>query len=154
MVLYRISSQKYALDLSGRGAALYGGRWNPQGMPMVYTAGSISLACLEYLVHNYHVLSTKSVCLTKIRTRSDTTYDSLEEGSLPHDWQEKSYTPQSTQALGGQFLRENTSYMLKVPSAIVPSEFNYLLNPSHPGHDLTSVEECLDSFVIDERLFG
>lgn len=152
MLLYRISNQKYVHDLSGRGAALFGGRWNPRGMPMVYTTGSISLACLEYLVHNFHVLATKSICLTKIRVNPSTLPSSMEQGSLPFDWQEKSYMPQSTQALGEQFLKENASYVLKVPSAIVPSEFNYLLNPSHPDHEMTFIEEYVDSFVIDERL--
>ena len=152
MLLYRISNQKYVHDLSGRGAALYGGRWNPRGMPMVYTTGSISLACLEYLVHNFHVLSAKSICLSKIRVSPSVPPNSIEKEVLPLDWQEKSYVPQSTQALGEQFLKESASYIFKVPSAIVPSEYNYLLNPSHPDHEMTFMEECIDSFVIDERL--
>ncbi len=153
MLLYRICNQKYAHDLSGQGAALYGGRWNPRGMPMVYTAGSTSLAYLEYLVHNLHVLSTKAVCLVKIRINPGTDPETLEQGALPHDWQEKTYTPQSTQNMGERFLTGNKAYVLKVPSAIVSDEFNFLLNPSHPDHDLTSIEECIDPFVIDERLF-
>ena len=152
MVVYRISSSTYADDLSGVGAGLYGGRWNPIGMNVVYTSGSISLASLEYLVHNFHILNTKNVALVKIEIEDDLPIYELDEDDLPFDWQEKTYTPQSTQNIGRDVFESNKHYLLKVPSAIVPNEYNVLLNPRHEVHINTQIVETIDPFVIDERL--
>ncbi len=152
MLVYRISTRQYAHDLSGAGAGLYGGRWNPAGISMVYTAGSISLACLEYLVHNFHVMASRQVCLARIRVRSQA-IETLGILDLPGDWNEKSYLPASTQKIGVGFVKRAKSYLLKVPSAIVPDEHNFLINPLHPHHRQTVIEELIDPFVFDERLF-
>ncbi len=154
MIIYRISSIKYSNDLSGTGAGLYGGRWNPRGVNLLYTAGSISLACLEYLAHNFHVMQTTSICLSKIETPADSTIQEVAKNELPKDWKEKSYEPFSTQQLGLAFSEHSQSYILKVPSAIVPDEFNYLLNPMHPQHNQTIIKEQITPFQMNKRLFG
>jgi len=144
----------YAEDLSGTGAGLYGGRWNPKGISLLYTTEHISLACMEYLVHNIHVLATADICLTKIQITDSASILSLSPPSLPSDWKEKAFVPASTQKIGLDFVREGTHYLLKIPSAIVPGEFNYLLNPQHSDHSKTRIEEVINPFVMDERLFG
>lgn len=153
MLVYRISKKEYVKDLNGFGAGLFGGRWNPRGLNMVYTSGSISLASLEFLVHNYHILSSSDVALAEIQISDD---DSLvkvvDEKELPHDWSEKSYTPLSTQEIGNEFLT-SSAYILKVPSAIVPFENNYLLNPMHEAHRETKIRRVIDPFIFDKRLF-
>ncbi len=152
MIVYRISRRIYSKDLSGVGAGLYGGRWNPPGINLLYTAGSISLCYLEYLAHNIHLLINQEVCLIKIEVNDPVPILEPDFHSLPHDWDEKSYTPQSTMKYGSELVIENKHYLLKVPSAIVPQEFNYLLNPNHEEHSQTKVIEIIDPFKIDARM--
>jgi len=154
MEVYRISSKRYADDLSGIGAGLYGGRWNPKGLNMVYTAGSISLACMEYLVHNIHLMASKEICLSKIQISETAPVLHINEKQLPADWNEKSYLPITTQNIGQENFEKGINYVLKVPSVIVPDESNYLLNPYHEYHDKTSIVEQIFPFTMDERLFG
>ena len=153
MIVYRISRRIYANDLSGIGAGLYGGRWNPKGINLVYTAGSISLACMEYLVHNIHVMGLNDISLSKIEIRVSADIEPITEKVLPSDWSEKSYLPLSTQNIGRQFFEKGTEYMLKVPSVIIPDEYNYLLNPLHHLHDKAKIIEQINPFVMDERLY-
>lgn len=154
MLVYRICKSKYVRDLSGKGAALYGGRWNPPGIHLLYTAGSISLACLEYLANNFHIISSQDICLVKIRVNDESSVEECDLQSLGLNWNQKNYIPQTTQAIGENFVRESQSYMLKVPSAIVPQEYNFLLNPMHPHHKSTIIEEVVEPFILDGRLVG
>lgn len=154
MLVYRISSTKYANDLSGTGAGLYGGRWNPRGVSLLYTASSISLACLEYMAHNFHVMQTTTMCLSKIEIPDDSSIQEIPKNELPKDWREKSYEPFTTQQLGLAFSEHAQDYVLKVPSAIVPDEYNYLLNPLHPLHNQSIIKEQIIPFHMDNRLFG
>lgn len=153
MIVYRISSSIYSKDLSGVGAGLYGGRWNPVGINLLYTAGSISLTCMEYLVHNMHILKTKPISLSKIKIPDTSSTGTVRKSSLPDDWNEKSYLPMSTQKIGLEFFKSNKHHILKVPSAIVPEEFNYLFNPMHPNHRKIKIIEQIEPFDLDERLF-
>ena len=129
MLLYRVTSAKYADDLSGSGARLYGGRWNSEGKPMVYLASSRSLAVLETLAHFIPTnIPTESVMLT-IEAPDD--FLEIPENILPDNWNE--YPEQHiVKQIGNSFLQRNEHLLLKVPSALVPEEFNYLLNPLHP----------------------
>jgi len=153
MLVYRISHKRYVNDLAGTGAGLFGGRWNPIGLNLIYTAGSISLATLEYLVHNLHLISKNEVCLAKIQIEDKAPIEGLNLKDLPPDWSEKTYTPQSTQQIGERFIQTGKNYILKVPSAIVPDEFNLLLNPTHSWHQKTKIVEIIDPFRFDARLF-
>ncbi len=152
MFVYRISKEEYINDLSGIGAGLHGGRWNPKGLNMVYTSGSIALASLEYLVHNYHLLSTTTVCLAKIAIGMPKKIIEYQPDELPKDWNVQMNSLMKTQNMGKKFLQEQNSYVLKVPSAVVPGEFNYLLNPTHLHHANTNIVEIIDPFVFDQRL--
>jgi len=154
MLVYRISRHKYADDISGTGAGLYGGRWNPVGLNLLYTAGSISLACLEYLAHNFHILSSQDICLSKIKIATEVSVETVSLKNLPNDWRELSYTPSGTQKIGKQFIAQGKHYVLQVPSVIVPDEYNYLLNARHRDHAKTVIKEKIFPFRFDERLFG
>ncbi|MEM7548488.1 MAG: RES family NAD+ phosphorylase [Bacteroidota bacterium] len=153
MHVYRICKRKYSNDLSGVGAGLYGGRWNPRGMNLLYTAGSISLACLEYLVHNIHLSEATDICLSIIEIPDDSKIHSVTKESLPDDWNETSYLPHSTQSVGEDFINAGKNYILMVPSAVVPNEFNYLINPQHSDHTKTKTVKKTDPFELDSRLF-
>jgi len=154
MFVYRICKVNFSKDLSGTGAGLFGGRWNPKGIQLVYTASSISLATLEYLVHNFHLMQSQDLCLTKIQITKPRSIEEISTGNLPSDWNEKSYLPVSSQQIGLDFFTSKKHYILKVPSAIVPGEFNYLLNPFHPYHSSTEIKEQVFPFSIDKRLFS
>ncbi|HYK76511.1 MAG TPA: RES family NAD+ phosphorylase [Daejeonella sp.] len=134
MKVYRIEREKY-LDttLSGAGASMTKGyRWNSLNTKLVYTAESRALATLEVSVHldlsedlpsdRYYV---------EIEIPEDITILEVNISDLPEDWDSKPPTI-TTQTIGDDFVSENQAAILKVPSSIVPQEFNYLINPSHP----------------------
>src|SRR5438067_13369718 len=130
MILYRIAKCNYAGDLSGTGARLYGGRWNSEGKPMLYTASSRALAVLEVLVHLSPLLVPNNFCLVEIEVPENSIY-TLTPDLLPLNWRDIS-PPIALRDLGDDFLRKQEHLLMKVPSSIVPAEYNCLLNPLHP----------------------
>ncbi|MFA6057539.1 MAG: RES family NAD+ phosphorylase [Taibaiella sp.] len=148
MVVFRISSCRFINDLSGTGAALYGGRWNGLGTHMVYTAGSASLAMLESLVH-FGGRIVGDYCQLALEI-PDEGIDELKENTLPSNWRE-SPAPDALKIFGNQFITEGKALVLKVPSVLVPDESNFLLNPEHP--DFKKVRILVHGKVrFDERL--
>ena len=152
MVVYRICKKAYVNDLSGIGAGLYGGRWNPKGINLLYTAGTIALAYVEFLVHNYHLLSRVNVCLAAIEINSDDSMHEVNDQDFPDDWNEDPEFIHKTKEMGKDFAGKKKHYILKVPSAIVPGEYNYLLNPSHKQHHMTKIIHITDPMKYDKRL--
>src|SRR5476651_2345141 len=129
MVLYRIAKCTYADDLSGTGARLYGGRWNSEGKAAVYLASSASLALLEVLVHLPPLMIPDDYCLVEIEV-PDNSITRLTQKELPPNWRDIS--PQlALKQMGDEFLIKKETLLLKLPSALVPEEYNYLLNPLH-----------------------
>ncbi|MGN6178463.1 MAG: RES family NAD+ phosphorylase [Mucilaginibacter sp.] len=149
MILYRIAKCNYAADLSGAGARLYGGRWNSIGQPMVYMAASPSLAVLEVLVHLPPSIFPANFCLAEFDI-SDNSILTADNASLPDDWQDVS-PPIALKRLGDAFLKQNKYLLMKVPSVIVPQEFNYLLNPLHTDAAKIKLVEK-KAFSFDARL--
>ncbi len=148
MLLYRITKCMYAGDLSGTGARLYGGRWNSPGQAMVYTASSRSLAVLEALVHLQPTNMPDDFCLAVIKAPDDV--EETDAATLPANWHEypEHYILQQT---GNRFLQKQKHLLLKVPSAIVKEEFNYLINPAHPEALKVKVMSR-QPFAFDTRL--
>lgn len=128
---WRIAKGRHAKDaFSGAGARLYGGRWNSPGRPAVYVSETRALATLEILAG----LRTPSVipAYVLIRVEVDEAWVAeLDERRLPKGWRD-SPPGDATQRLGDRWIEAAESAVLRVPSAIVPSEFNYVLNPAHP----------------------
>ena len=150
MLLYRITNAKYADDLSGTGARLYGGRWNSEGKSMVYLASSRSLAVLEALAHFIPTNIPDDFVMLTIEAPDD--FYAIPENVLPDNW--NGYPEQYIlKQIGNSFLQRNEHLLLKVPSALVPEEFNYLLNPSHPKAGKLKIVKKT-SFNFDERLVG
>lgn len=114
----------------GEGARLYGGRWNSKGVRLVYTAGSLALACLELLV-NIDYEGTFSDYVAIPVEFDESLVLRVAPESLPHDWQDPNALPR-TRAIGDAWVARGSSAMLEVPSRVVPEETNYLLNPEHP----------------------
>ncbi len=128
---WRITKAKYLDEaFSGRGARLRGGRFNSEGAPMVYTAGSLSLAVLEVLANlpsNRHLRLHRAV---SVRFSEDVV-EVLRAEDMPEGWR-ATPVPPSIQALGDRRASSARALVLRVPSAVVPAEHNYLINPLHP----------------------
>lgn len=127
---WRLTKTKYlATAWDGEGARKSGGRWNSVGVPVIYASETLSLALVETLAHlTIGVLPAYSA----IRVDFDESIvTSVEARSLPKDWR-VSPPPATTQQIGDAWVVASKSAALRVPSVIVPSEFNYVLNPTHP----------------------
>ena len=149
MILYRIAECNYVNDLTGTGARLFGGRWNSEGHSMVYLASSRALAALEALVHLPPLLLPDNFCFAELEI-PDKNIFTLDIKTLPQNWAAIS-PPAGLKQIGNQFLKETKHLMMKVPSSVVPEEFNYLLNPFHP--DITKVKiRSIHPFNFDNRL--
>ena len=128
--VWRITTAAFARSaFSGEGARLYAGRWNPKGVPMVYTAANQSLAMLEMLVQD-QPLRARYVMI-QARIPSAVKIDRVKVDDLPSDWREIG-AREKLQAIGAAWATKRSTAVLAVPSAIVPAESNYLLNPLHP----------------------
>jgi RES domain-containing protein len=118
-------------DLDGEGARLYGGRWNSPGTAVIYTAGTLSLAVLEYLVH----LNPDKIPNDLVSIAGDIpdtlVIDHIGVETLPRNWREWTLQP-VTQTMGTQWVTSGRSAVLRVPSVVIPQESNYVLNPRHP----------------------
>lgn len=149
MEVFRLSKAQYANDLSGTGAKLAGGRWNKKGSAVVYTSGSRALATLEVLVH-IPAFYVPSEYILSIIWIPDGEIKSLDQKLLPEDW--SSLTPPMVlQELTNEWLQRQSSLGLKVPSAIVKDEYNFLLNPLHPKMEKIKVVSQ-EPYRFDPRL--
>ena len=147
MILYRIAKRAYA-DLSGTGARLFGGRWNSEGRSMVYLTSSRSLAVLEALVHLSPTNLPIDFCIMTIEAPDN--FAEIKTNQLPPNWDEYP-EPNSLKHIGNDFILKQRHLLLKVPSAIVKEEFNYLLNPLHPDAGLVKIIS-ITPFAFDQRL--
>lgn len=150
MLLYRLTKCIYANDLSGSGARLYGGRWNSEGRAMVYLASSRSLAVLEALVHLPPVDVPDEYCMVTIEAPED--FVAINEKLLPKNWQDHQDLDILKQ-FGNDFLFVRKHLLLKVPSAIVSEEYNYLLNPAHLDAQKIKLKSATP-FTFDNRLIS
>ena len=151
LTVYRICKTKYAATaFDGEGAFRFGGRWNSRCTRLIYTAGNLSLAALEMLVHldNDELLSAYSYVAAQIP--EDLILPVASFRKLPDDWH-ASPPSVATQQIGDDWARANASAVLEVPTSIVPLENNYLLNPTHPDFAKIMVS-APQRFLFDERL--
>jgi RES domain-containing protein len=150
MKAWRITQKRLAKTaFRGEGARLYGGLWNSPGIPMVYVAQSQSLAVLEVLVH----LDTPALLDEYVFLDAD--FDDylvtvLDRSSLPRNWKADP-VPEAVQAVGDRWASSGSSVALRVPSVLVPEEFNFLLNPRHPDFAKIAVSRP-HAFRFDVRL--
>jgi RES domain-containing protein len=128
---WRIVSANYKdKAYTGDGARIYGGRWNSKGVAVVYTAGSLALASIEMIVN----LPAPKLLQKYVRISAQISLNLVSElyrADLPEDWNSRPISP-STRAIGDRWIKEQRSAVLRVPSIVVPDEYNYLLNPTHP----------------------
>ncbi|WP_295398860.1 RES domain-containing protein [uncultured Thiocystis sp.] len=147
--VWRITTAPFAAQaFSGEGARQYGGRWNPKGLPVVYTAASPSLALLEMLVQDAPLRAR--YVLIPAQLPEDLAETRIEIAQLPKDWRTIG-TRDALQALGHRWLCSRETAVLNVPSAVVPVERNILLNPAHPDFACLLIGEP-QSLETDTRL--
>ena len=144
---WRLVHERWADDaLSGEGARRYPGRWNRAGEPVVYLADSLALAILETRVH------LEAVAIQQPYVALEYELPEGIEGpvdELPDGWRRD---VERTRELGSRWLKRGSSAVIRVPSAVVPVESVYLLNPRHPNANDVELIRRLE-FVWDERLF-
>ncbi len=148
--IYRICRRSFAA-LDGRGAFLYGGRWNTRGTAVVYASSTLALAALESLAHYSPDTAPDDLIAMTIEIPAAATIARLAE-ALPSDWARSSDHP-ACQAAGDLWARAGSALALRVPSAIVPEEENVLLNPLHAQMARVRIVARRD-FVFDPRLAG
>jgi RES domain-containing protein len=149
MILYRITTKNFANDLSGMGAMMYGGRWNQIGVPMVYTSANLSLATLEIIVNLSSIQINKGMYCCEIDFPDHLPITPLE--NLPEHWNRFPHITETT-VIGSNFFK-NEGLCLKVPSAVITSEYNYLLNPNHPNFNEIRVVDTRP-MLFDSRLIN
>jgi RES domain-containing protein len=147
MLVYRITLAKYSGQLVASGRAA---RWNPNDVKMIYTASSRSLACLENVVHRDKIGLSQLFDVMTIDCPDHIKISALHLEDLPADWTnfDQMYR---TQTIGAQWIKDNETAILRVPSSIIDDEVNYLLNPAHEDFKLIRIMK-IQPFVFDGRI--
>lgn len=151
MIAWRLTRAAHQ-RLDWEGARLYGGRWNSEGVAVAYMSSSLSLAALEHLVHIDIEDVPSDLVAMEIALPDDVSIEEVDPAALPSDWRG---TPdhQACVRAGNAWVAEGDSLLLRVPSAIIPTETNLLLNP---GHSEARTARVIGSvpFQYDPRLPG
>jgi RES domain-containing protein len=149
--VWRLTTARYAQSaFTGEGARLYGGRWNPKDVPVVYTSGSLSLALLELMVQD-QPLRARYVSFA-CRVPDDIHIEQLDRTRLPDHWRTVSGMS-ACQAIGAEWVASRHSAVLAIPSAVIPHELNYLLNPKHQDFSRIVIGEMRE-IETDSRLLA
>lgn len=131
--------------LSGEGARLYGGRWSPPGVGVVYASESRALAVLETLVHLTAEARTMRFVLCAITLPSRPRLKRFSASALPRSLA-------ASQDVGRGWIETGNALALVVPSIIVPQENNYVLDVRHPQFAQVAVRRR-EAFSLDDRLW-
>ena len=150
MKVYRIARANYINDLSGVGAKIYGGRWNPKGYALLYTAENKSLAALEVLVHLNRDTPPKELQIATILIpdKAISNFDEVKFRKILNGKEPNSDFKQ----LGKEWIISRSSLGMKIPSVMIPGEYNVILNPGHKLFKNVVIDNVED-FSFDDRLF-
>ncbi len=149
MLVYRLTREKYKENLSGKGAAYRGGRWNTAGIEIIYCATNRSLAMAEVAVHVTAATMPTRYWMLTVDIPEDSEVVTATE--LPTNWNSFPYLD-STKHIGDQLIYENLYLAMKVPSAVVQDEWNVLINPFHKNFKKVRIVKS-EPFHFDRRLF-
>jgi RES domain-containing protein len=149
---FRIVKVKHAAQaFDGEGARVYGGRWNHRGTAVVYAADSLALAALEVLVHLGRAAAKISFVTFEVDLPDAVPIELAPEDRLPKNWREEPPIDE-TKTFGTEWVRRGFSVVLRVPSVIVPSEGNYVINPAHPDFSRLTIG-APTPFTFDPRMW-
>lgn len=150
MTVFRICNPKFSEDISGTGAKLYGGRWNSKGVAALYASEHISLSVLEMLVHNRFTDFAIDLNLLHLAFADTLSIKEVKSNKLKTEWiNDFDYT----RFMGDQFIQAGTHAILKVPSAVIKEEHNFIINPLHADFKKIKITQTI-SFSTDKRLFS
>jgi RES domain-containing protein len=149
--VFRISRKPFArYPLDGRGGLFASGRWHTPRRLVVYTSSSLALANLEVLVHCDIDLVPVDLVAIEISIPDDLKTKVLPAAKFPRNW--RNYpSPRGLQKLGDAWLDSVSTCVLRVPSAVIPSENNFILNPKHADMPKVKVVRKFD-FRFDPRV--
>lgn len=149
MELFRISSEEYSTKLISSGAS---NRWNKKGEYVIYTGGSRSLSTLESVVHRSFIkpdIPYKIMIISVPDTES--MIKTIGTNALPENWREfEAYS--KLQEIGSDWISSKETLILKVPSAVIPQEYNYVINTEHPDFKKNVLLVRTENYFWDERL--
>ena len=147
MEVFRITLKKWSDTLQPSG---YAARWNSNGNFMLYTSSSRALSTLENIVHRSGEGLNKSFKCMVIRVPDEITLLDIKLDDLREDWYKyKNY--KYSQTLGDKWIKEGKSAIMRIPSAIIKKESNYLLNPRHPDFSKIKIIS-IEDFDFDPRI--
>lgn len=150
LLVWRLCAAKYATTaFDGEGARRFGGRWSSARLSAVYCSESRALAMLEVLAH---VDSPATLALQSwVLIPATLPLDGIEKPPrFPPSWRRFPHSPE-TQHIGDAWIRARRTVALRVPSAVVPGEFNYVINPLHPDFSRLAIGPP-EPFAFDPRL--
>lgn len=151
MKLFRLSKKKYANAFNGKGAAKSNNRWNSKGTEIIYTAESRALAMAEVAVHLTMATLPKDFVMLTIDVPDEISIKKVDLKDLDENW--NAMLPSSkTKKIGDVFIDDLEFCVLKVPSAVVKGDFNYLINPYHKLFKKIKIVDVTD-FPFDKRMF-
>ncbi len=151
MQVFRLSKLAYSKELSGKGAAKFGNRWNSKGVEVIYVAESRALAMAEVAVHLTLATLPSDFMMCEIEIPPSISILSFDEKKLGDNWNAFPHN-RETQVIGDNFIQSNTHCMLKVPSAVVKGDYNYIINPYH--NDMAQIKIIsVYNFPFDKRIF-
>ncbi|HEX3385577.1 MAG TPA: RES family NAD+ phosphorylase [Mucilaginibacter sp.] len=149
MEVFRIAKESFSKQLFASGSA---NRWNFDDQFVIYAGGSRSLSTLELIVHKGSLSPMAKYKVMVISIADDEyLYEQVQQADLPANWRSMLAYPE-LQKLGGNWYQTNRSLVLKVPSAVVPKEYNYVINTRHPDFEKMVSLIRTENYFWDERL--
>jgi len=146
-----VPKRRYSQAFSGDGARLFGGRWNPPGIRVVYTSATLSLAALEYFVHVSKETRPNDLVSISLEIPKNVRMEHVSESKLPSNW--RIYPAMDElKEIGRKWVKNGAAAILVVPSAVIPQELNYLINPDHADFKKMKISKP-NPFNLDERMF-
>jgi RES domain-containing protein len=146
-----VPKRRYSQAFTGEGARLYGGRWNPPGIRVVYTSATLSLAALEYFVHVSKETRPDDLVSISLEIPKNVSMEHLSESKLPSNWRVYPAMDELKE-IGRKWIKNAGTAVLVVPSAVIPQELNYLINPDHSDFKKMKISKPAP-FNLDERMF-
>ncbi|MCL2923940.1 MAG: RES family NAD+ phosphorylase [Trichodesmium sp. MAG_R04] len=151
LTVWRISHKRYTnIALISGGYNRGRGRWNSKGTSLIYTSATLSLAALETLV-SMEIENFSNIFVSiSLKIPDNFPIQQVNESLLPHNWRDNP-SPKVLASIGDQWFTSKTTVLLRVPSAIIPQEYNYLINPLHPDFEKILIDPP-QSFILDRSI--
>ncbi|MGB3508612.1 MAG: RES family NAD+ phosphorylase [Microcoleaceae cyanobacterium] len=151
LTVWRISHKKHIdTAFKGEGARRGRGRWNSKGTALVYASATLSLAALETLV-SMEIENFGNIFVSiGVKIPDNFPIKQLDESVLPPNWRD-TLPPRFLASIGDRWLASKSTAVLRVPSAIIPGEYNYLINPLHPDFEKIAIYPP-QAFILDRKM--